>query len=81
MTGLVCGDCRAANPGALFDAGLQRVLGRLTDPDSAAGARWKISQAQSRQLLELLLDLAQHHLEIRLNSRAFLADIIEQKGR
>jgi recombinational DNA repair protein (RecF pathway) len=77
--GVVCAKCKPQiGPTIRFDAGLQRTLAALTGDDPAMADRLRLSATQG---LDLLFDLAQHHLEIRLNSRAFLSELWAEASR
>lgn len=78
--GIVCDACRPqAGTVQPFDRGLQRALDLLYSENSDKAERLKLTADQTRRLLNLLLDLAQYHLEVRLNSRIFLAGLQKKK--
>ena len=73
LGGIVCAKCQEqAGPTSPFNPGLQRALAILAGSDAEKISRLKLLADQPRQLIDSLLDLAQQHLEIRLNSRIFL---------
>ncbi|MFC1601116.1 DNA repair protein RecO [Candidatus Sumerlaeota bacterium] len=72
--GIVCGNCAAqVQPTVGINAGLQRALDVLVNEPEETAKRLRFTGGQLPRLVDLLLDLAQHHLEIRLNSRVFLS--------